>query len=116
MKKIVCGASLTLAMLVTALATALVPALAHAADATTGEARAFPHDNGIVDLLVIGAPAKLLYARLPGKGKKSECSPDAGLYKGNGKMQCLKSDEDYTCHVWLDVPMQKLTDPETDDC
>ncbi len=112
MKKIVCGASLALAMLVTALA----PALGHAADAGTGESRAFPYDNGIVDLLVIGPPAKLLYTRLPGKGKKSECSPDAGLYKGNGKMQCLKSGEEYTCHVWLDVPMQKLTDPETDDC
>lgn len=94
----------------------LVPALVHAAEPGTGEARAFPSDNGIVDLLVTGAPAKVLYTRLPGKGKKSECTPDAGLYKGNGKMQCLKSGEDYTCHVWLDVPMQKLTDPEADDC
>ena len=112
MKKIVCGASLALSLL----ATALVPALGRAAEPATGEARAFPYDNGIVDLLVIGPPAKLLYARLPGKGKQSECSPDAGLYKGNGKMQCLKSGEDYSCHVWLDVPMQKLADPETDDC
>lgn len=108
MKKFIRGASLALGLLVTA--------PGHAAEPATGEVRAFPYDNGIVDLLVIGAPAKVLYARLPGKGKKSECNPDAGLYKGNGKMQCLKSGEDYSCHVWLDVPMQKVTDPETDDC
>jgi hypothetical protein len=110
MTKTLCRLSLALAIAV------WLPALSRAAEPATGEARAFAYDQGIVDLLVIGAPAKLLYARLPGRGKKSECSPEAGLYKGNGKMQCLKSGEDYSCHVWLDVPQQKVTDPETDDC
>lgn len=110
MKKIVRGLSLALAF------AAVLSSPAQAAEPATGEARAFPYDKGIVDLLVIGEPAKLLYARLPGRGKKSECNPESGLYKGNGKMQCLKSDDDYSCHVWLDVPLQKLTDPETDDC
>ena len=94
----------------------LTPVLSHAAEPGTGEARAFPAENGVVDLLVIGDPAKTLYNRLPGKGKKSACNPDGGLYKGNGKMQCVKDGNEYSCHVWLDVPMQKLTDPESDDC
>jgi hypothetical protein len=102
--------------LVLALVLTLLLPLAHAAEPGTGESRAFPFDKGIVDLLVIGDPAKTLYNRLPGKGKKSECNPDGGLYKGNGKMQCVKDGNEYSCHVWLDVPMQKLADPETDDC
>ena len=86
-----------------------------AASADVSEARVFPHDGGRVDLLVIGAAARTLYDRLPGRGVANACGA-AGLHKGDGKLVCTKVDADYNCHVWLDVPKQSLADPEEDDC
>jgi hypothetical protein len=78
-------------------------------------ARAFPHDQGVVDLMVTGAAAKTLYDRLPGKGVEQQCGA-AGLFKGNGRVSCAKDGADHVCHIWLDVPKQTLTEAETDDC
>lgn len=85
------------------------------ANADVSEARVFPHDAGIVDLLVIGPAARTLYDRLPGRGVANACGA-AGLHKGDGKIVCTKVDADYSCHVWLDVPKQSLAHPEEDDC
>jgi hypothetical protein len=83
---------------------------------TDGVARAFPHEAGVVDLMVTGPAAKQLYDRLPGKGQKDQCGA-AGLIKGDGKISCVKRDGGgHVCHVWLDVPKQALADPEDDDC
>ena len=90
-------------------------AAAAQADAPTSEARAFPHEAGVVDLLVIGPAAKTLYDRLPGKGEAQACGA-AGLHKGDGRITCAKDGQAYSCHVWLDVPKQTLAQPETDDC
>lgn len=79
------------------------------------EARVFPHDNGVVDLLLIGPAAQTLYDRLPGKGAANACGA-TGLHKGDGRMTCVKADGAYSCHVWLDVAKQSLADPEEDDC
>jgi hypothetical protein len=81
-----------------------------------GVARTFPHEEGVVDLMVTGPAAKQLYDRLPGKGRKDQCGA-VGLLKGDGKITCAKRDGgDYVCHVWLDVPRQALAPPEEDDC
>lgn len=79
------------------------------------EARAFPHDAGVVDLLVIGPAARTLYDRLPGRGVSNACGA-AGLHKGDGRMRCTKDDTSYSCHVWLDASKQALAEPEDDDC
>lgn len=79
------------------------------------EARAFPYEGGIVDLLLIGPAAQTLYDRLPGQGKTSACGA-TGLHKGDGKMLCTKNGADHSCHVWLDAAKQSLANPETDDC
>jgi len=84
-------------------------------DVATSEARAFPYDQGVVDLLVIGPAAKTLYDRLPGRGEKQACGAQ-GLHKGDGKMTCAKDGSDYSCHIWLDALRQTLAEPETDDC
>lgn len=86
-----------------------------AAPAKISEARTFAHDDGIVDLLVIGPAAQTLYDRLPGRGTASACGGE-GLRKGDGRMICTKASGDYSCHVWLNVPKQTLSDPEGDDC
>lgn len=88
---------------------------AAAAPAVKSEARAFPYEGGIVDLLVMGPAAQTLYDRLPGHGKTSACGA-TGLHKGNGQLLCVKDAADYRCRVWLDVPKQSLTNAETDDC
>jgi hypothetical protein len=81
-----------------------------------GVARAFPHEAGVVDLMVTGPAARQLYDRLPGKGQKDQCAA-VGLLKGDGKISCAKRDDgDYVCHVWLDVPKQTLAPPQEDDC
>jgi uncharacterized protein YecT (DUF1311 family) len=90
------------------------------ATSTTGteersEARAFPHDAGVVDLLVIGPAARSLYDRLPGRGVSNACGA-TGLHKGDGRMRCTKVDASYSCHVWLDASKQTLAEPEEDDC
>jgi hypothetical protein len=86
------------------------------APVTDGVARAFPHEAGVVDLMVTGPAAKQLYDRLPGKGQRDECAA-VGLLKGGGKISCAKGDDgDYVCHVWLNVPKQTLAPPEDDDC
>lgn len=84
-------------------------------EAPTSEARSFAYEQGIVDLLIIGPAAKTLYDRLPGRGAESACG-GGGLHKGDGRITCLNEDEQYSCHVWLDVPRQTLTDAEIDDC
>ena len=89
-----------------------------AADTVTevkSEARAFAHDGGAVDLLVIGPAAKTLYDRLPGPPKTSACGA-AGLHKGDGSMTCVKLDTEHSCHVWLNPAKQSLADAEDDDC
>ena len=96
------------------------PIAASAGSATTAaqersEARAFPHDAGVVDLLVIGPAARTLYDRLPGRGASNACGAD-GLHKGDGQMRCTKVDAAYSCHVWLDASKQALAEPEDDDC
>ncbi|MBO9547250.1 MAG: DUF1311 domain-containing protein [Caulobacter sp.] len=88
---------------------------AGAASIGVSEARAFPHAEGVVDLLIIGPAARTLYDRLPGRGAANACGA-AGLHKGDGKMVCTKLNADYSCHVWLDAPKQSLADPEEDDC
>jgi len=88
---------------------------AGSAGAGLSEARVFPHDKGVVDLLVIGPAARTLYDRLPGRGATNACGA-TGLHKGDGRMVCTKIDASYSCHVWLDVPKQSLADPEEDDC
>lgn len=88
---------------------------ARAASASVSEARVFPHDAGVVDLLVIGPAAQTLYDRLPGRGVTNACGA-TGLHKGDGRIVCAKVNADYSCHVWLDVPRQTLADPEEDDC
>lgn len=85
------------------------------ADTGASEARLFPHDEGVVDLLLLGPAARMLYDRLPGRGVPSACGA-TGLHKGDGRMTCTKDDADYSCHVWLNVPKQTLADPEQDDC
>ncbi len=85
------------------------------ADEGKSEARAFPHDAGVVDLLVIGPAARTLYDRLPGRGVSNACGAD-GLHKGDGRMRCAKVDASYSCHVWLDASKQTLAEPEDDDC
>jgi hypothetical protein len=87
----------------------------NSASAETSEARVFPHDGGVVDLLVIGPAARTLYDRLPGRGAANACGA-AGLHKGDGRMICTKADVAYSCHVWLNVPKQTLAEPEEDDC
>jgi hypothetical protein len=82
---------------------------------TDGVARVWPHDDGVVDLMVTGPAAKQLYDRLPGKGRKSQCG-DVGLLKGDGRIACAKRGEAHVCHVWLDVPKQALAPPQEDDC
>lgn len=79
------------------------------------EARAFAHDGGAVDLLVIGLAAKTLYDRLPGKPAASACGA-SGLHKGSGRMTCVKDGDEYSCHVWLNPAKLSLTDAEDDDC
>lgn len=79
------------------------------------EARAFAHDGGAVDLLVIGPAAKTLYDRLPGPPKPSACGA-TGLHKGGGRMTCVKADAEHSCHVWLNPSKQSLADAEDDDC
>lgn len=79
-------------------------------------AEAFPASDGIVDLMVTGQAARTLYDRLPGKDEKAEACGAAGLHKGDGRMQCTKLGNEYSCHLWLDVPKQTLTEPEIDDC
>jgi uncharacterized protein YecT (DUF1311 family) len=92
------------------------PAIAPgSAGASTSEARVFTHDQGVVDLLVIGPAARTLYDRLPGRGVTNACGA-TGLHKGDGRMACTKVDAAYSCHVWLNVPRQSLADPEEDDC
>ncbi|WP_454762155.1 lysozyme inhibitor LprI family protein [Caulobacter segnis] len=86
-----------------------------APSADVSEARVFPHDAGVVDLLVIGPAARTLYDRLPGRGVANACGA-TGLHKGDGKISCTKVDADYSCHVWLDAPKQSLADPQEDDC
>jgi len=86
-----------------------------AAAAAASEARAFAYDRGVVDLLVTGPAAQTLYDRLPGRGLASACGGE-GLRKGDGRMICVKAGGDHSCHVWLDVPKQALTQPEIDDC
>lgn len=83
--------------------------------ADVSEARVFPHDGGVVDVLVIGPAARTLYDRLPGRGVANACGA-AGLHKGDGKIICTKIDADYSCHVWLNAPKQSLADPQEDDC
>lgn len=78
-------------------------------------ADAFAASDGIVDLMVTGPAAKALYDRLPGKGNAQACGA-SGLHKGNGRISCVRRYAHYSCHLWLDVPKQELTDPETDDC
>jgi uncharacterized protein YecT (DUF1311 family) len=85
------------------------------AEVGASEARAFPHDDGVVDLLVIGPAAQTLYDRLPGKGAANACGV-TGLHKGDGRMNCVRADGAYSCHVWLDVPKQSLAAPQEDDC
>lgn len=48
------------------------------------EARAFPYEDGVVDLLVIGPAAKTLFDRLPGKAQASACGGE-GL---NSQTKC----------------------------
>jgi len=96
-------------------ATACLGASPKPAPETDGVARAFPHDKGVVDLMVTGPAARQLYDRLPGKGQESQCG-DVGLLKGDGKISCAKRGSDYVCHIWLDVPRQALAAPEEDDC
>lgn len=96
------------------------PVAATGGSAMTGteersEARAFPHEAGVVDLLVIGPAARTLYDRLPGRGATNACGAD-GLHKGDGRMRCAKVDAAYSCHVWLDASKQALAEPEEDDC
>ena len=83
--------------------------------AATSEARAFAYEAGVVDLLVIGPAAQTLFDRLPGKAAASACGGE-GVHKGDGRMICTRTRGDYSCHLWLDVPKQALTNPETDDC
>lgn len=78
-------------------------------------ADAFAGSDGIVDLMVTGSAARTLYDRLPGKGEAQACGA-SGLHKGNGRISCVLREGDYSCHLWLDVPKQALTEPETDDC
>lgn len=85
------------------------------AGASLSEARVFPHDEGVVDLLVIGPAARTLFDRLPGRGVTNACGA-AGLHKGDGQMACTKVDAAYSCHVWLNVPKQTLASPQDDDC
>lgn len=79
------------------------------------EARSFAYEAGVVDLLIVGPAAKTLYDRLPGRGAESACGA-AGLHKGDGRISCVKLDDEYSCHIWLDAPRQALAQPETDDC
>lgn len=79
------------------------------------EARAFPHEEGVVDLLITGPAARILYDRLPGKAKTQACGA-TGLHKGDGKITCRKDDDGFACHIWLDARKQTLAPPETDDC
>ena len=79
------------------------------------EARAFTHDEGIVDLLVIGPAAKTLYERRPGKPRENACGGE-GLHKGDGAMTCMRIAEEYSCHIWLDPKKAALAQPEIDDC
>ncbi|MDG2522609.1 hypothetical protein P7B02_13750 [Caulobacter segnis] len=102
--------------------TAMIGAMAsaHAADKPAkpepaSEARAFAHDDGVVDLLIIGPAAKVLYERLPGKGRVQACG-GAGLHKGDGRITCRKDDDGHACHIWLDARKQTLADAEIDDC
>lgn len=85
------------------------------ANVNTSEARIFPHDGGVVDLLLIGPASRMLYDRLPGRGVTNACGA-TGLHKGDGRMTCTKVDAAYSCHVWLNVPKQTLAEPEGDDC
>ncbi|TZG29446.1 hypothetical protein [Sphingomonas montanisoli] len=83
--------------------------------AKPSSAKVFPYEAGIVDLLVTGAAARSLYDALPGQGQEQACGA-IGLHKGDGKMSCAKTGDDYACHIWLDVKAQALALPETDDC
>jgi hypothetical protein len=78
-------------------------------------ARAFPHDAGVVDLLVTGPAAKLLYDRLPGDGQAQACGA-SGLHKGDGSMSCVADGSRHSCHIWIDAPRQRLALPEENDC
>lgn len=85
---------------------------------TMSTAKVFPSDNGIVDLMVTGPAARTLYDNLPGKGEEEEengCGA-SGRHKGSGRIRCVERDGEYSCHIWLDVPKETLTEPEIDDC
>lgn len=97
------------------IAIGLAAPAATAVEEPTSEARSFPYDDGVVDLLVIGPAARTLYDRLPGRGVESECG-GSGLRKGDGSMTCVKDGAEYSCHIWLDARKQTLAPPETDDC
>ncbi|WP_369059021.1 hypothetical protein ABOZ73_15485 [Caulobacter sp. 73W] len=79
------------------------------------EARAFAYEDKVVDLLIVGPAARLLYDRLPGRGQVQACGA-SGLHKGDGKITCRKDDDGYACHIWLDAGRQTLAEPQTDDC
>lgn len=83
--------------------------------AATSEARLFPYDEGVVDLLVIGSAAQSLYERMPGRGAKNACGGE-GVHKAAESLICTKAGADYSCHIWLDASKAKLAPPETDDC
>lgn len=100
---------------VAALATVLAAPAATAVEELRSEARSFPYDDGVVDLLVIGPAARTLYDRLPGRGTESACG-GSGLRKGDGSMTCVKDGPEFSCHIWLDARKQALAPPETDDC
>ncbi|AYV44795.1 hypothetical protein CFHF_23240 [Caulobacter flavus] len=85
------------------------------AEEPKSEARTFPYDDGVVELLIIGPAARLLYDRLPGKGKTQACGA-SGLHKGDGQITCSKEGGEYACRVWLDAKKQTLAQPESDDC
>ncbi|WP_420145724.1 hypothetical protein [Sphingobium sp.] len=80
-----------------------------------GSARAFPHDDGVVEMIVTGQAARQLYDRMPGKGARSECGA-SGLHKGSGSISCTRDGAEHICRLWIDGPHEKLAPPEMDDC
>jgi hypothetical protein len=79
-------------------------------------ARVFAADEGIVDLMVTGPAAAEFFERLPGEGRAQACGGASGLHKGDGPMSCVRRDDDHSCHLWLHMPKQALTEPEMDEC
>ncbi|MET0336222.1 MAG: hypothetical protein ABW063_00520 [Caulobacter sp.] len=106
---------LILGAMIAALATAEAADRSAPKAKAQSEARAFAHDDKVVDLLIIGPAARMLYERLPGKGEVQACGA-SGLHKGDGKITCRKDDDGYACHIWLDAGRQTLADPQIDDC